>query len=220
MVPPKPNPDPIYETYRREGPRVFATLVRVLGSFELAEDALHNAFVAAAERWPREGMPKNPVAWLVSAGRFKAIDQLRRQRRMTPWSDAAEQIDTLADDGPAPDEREAVKDDRLRLIFICCHPSGLNQLKCGVDPLELDASGICCKAPIRLGLTAIASAQPSLDLPFQSLPVFDASVEALGDQNRQLGFGHVQPASMFGRVVPFETLNQAACLSGGKRFIE
>src|SRR6516164_269094 len=76
------------------------------------------------------------------------------------------------------------------------------------------------KAPIRLGLTAIASAQPSLDLPFQSLPVFDASVEALGDQNRQLGFGHVQPASMFGRVVPFETLNQAACLSGRKRFIE
>src|SRR6516162_3223257 len=99
-------------------------------------------------------------------------------------------------------------------------PSGLNQLKCGVDPLELDASGICCKAPIRLGLTAIASAQPSLDLPFQSLPVFDASVEALGDQNRQFGFGHVQPASMFGRVVPFETLNQAACLSGRKRFIE
>src|SRR6516225_6172206 len=98
--------------------------------------------------------------------------------------------------------------------------SGLNQLKCGVDPLELDASGICCKAPIRLGLTAIASAQPSLDLPFQSLSVFDASVEALGDQNRQLGFGHVQPASMFGRVVPFETLNQAACLGGRKRFIE
>src|SRR5215467_11466892 len=98
--------------------------------------------------------------------------------------------------------------------------SGLNQLKCGVDPLELDASGICCKAPIRLGLTAIASAQPSLDLPVQSLPVFDASVEALGGQNSQLGLGHVQPASMFGRVVPFETLDHAACLSGRKRFIE
>src|SRR5580704_5423440 len=88
-----PKPDPIQEIYQRDGRRVFATLVRVLGSFELAEDALHNAFVAAAESWPREGMPKNPVAWLVSAGRFKAIDQLRRQRRMTPWNAAAEQID-------------------------------------------------------------------------------------------------------------------------------
>jgi DNA-directed RNA polymerase specialized sigma24 family protein len=91
MVPAKPGP--IQEIYQREGRRVFATLVRLLGSFDLAEDALHNAFVAAAERWPREGMPKNPVAWLVSAGRFKAIDQLRRQRRMTPWNAAAEQID-------------------------------------------------------------------------------------------------------------------------------
>ena len=153
MVPPKPNPDPIYETYRREGRRVFATLVRVLGSFELAEDALHNAFVAAAERWPREGMPKNPVAWLVSAGRFKAIDQLRRQRRMTPWSDAAEQIDTLADDGPAPDEREAVEDDRLRLIFICCHPS-LSDEAC----IALTLREVC-------GLTTEAIAHATLQTP-------------------------------------------------------
>ncbi|MGH7091807.1 MAG: RNA polymerase sigma factor, partial [Stellaceae bacterium] len=123
MVPPKSDPDPMQEIYRREGRRVFATLVRLLGRFDLAEDALHNAFVAAAERWPREGMPKDPVAWLVSAGRFKAIDQLRRQRRMTPWNDAAEQVDTRADEGSALDERDAVEDDRLRLIFTCCHPS-------------------------------------------------------------------------------------------------
>jgi RNA polymerase sigma-70 factor (ECF subfamily) len=123
MVVPKTDPDPLREIYQREGRRVFATLVRLLNSFELAEDALHNAFIAAAERWPREGMPNNPVAWLVSAGRFKAIDQLRRQQRMTSWSDAAEQIDTIADTTPAPDEREAVEDDRLRLIFTCCHPS-------------------------------------------------------------------------------------------------
>ena len=128
MVPPKPNPDPIYETYRREGRRVFATLVRVLGNFELAEDALHNAFVAAAERWPREGMPKNPVAWLVSAGRFKAIDQLRRQRRMTPWSDAAERIDTLADDGPAPDERGRWK------MIACGSSSSAAILACRTRP--------------------------------------------------------------------------------------
>lgn len=102
---------------------MFATLVRLLGSFDLAEDALQNAFMAAAERWPREGMPRNPVAWLVSAGRFKAIDQLRRQRRMTPWSEAAEQVRAIADGAAAPDEREPVEDDRLRLIFTCCHPS-------------------------------------------------------------------------------------------------
>jgi RNA polymerase sigma-70 factor (ECF subfamily) len=118
-----PNLDPIQEIYRREGRHVFATLVRLLGSFELAEDALHNAFVAAAESWPREGIPKHPVAWLVSTGRFKAIDQLRRQQRMTPWNEAAEQVDTIAEEGPAPDEREVVEDDRLRLIFTCCHPS-------------------------------------------------------------------------------------------------
>jgi RNA polymerase sigma-70 factor (ECF subfamily) len=123
MGAPKPGPDPIQEIYRREGRRVFATLVRILGSFELAEDALHNAFVAAAERWPCDGMPKNPVAWLVSTGRFKAIDQLRRQKRMVSLSETGEQVEAIADELPAPDEREAVEDDRLRLIFTCCHPS-------------------------------------------------------------------------------------------------
>src|SRR5579859_3433961 len=115
--------DQLQEIYRRDGRRVFATLVRLLGSFDLAEDALHTAFIAAAERWPQEGKPRNPVAWLVSVGRFKAIDQLRRQKVMTSWSDAAEQVDAIPDDAPGPDEREAVEDDRLRLIFTCCHPS-------------------------------------------------------------------------------------------------
>src|ERR1700722_19492845 len=119
MAVPKADPDPLQEIYRRDGRRVFATLVRLLGSFELAEDALHNAFIAAAERWPREGMPRNPVAWLVSAGRFKAIDQLRRQKFVTSWSVVAEQIDEVADEAPTPDERDSVEDDRLRLIFTC-----------------------------------------------------------------------------------------------------
>lgn len=123
MIPSKPTPDPIQEIYRRDGRRVFATLVRILGGFDLAEDALHNAFVAAAERWPREGIPNNPVAWLVSTGRFKAIDQLRRQQRMTPWSEAADQVDAIAAEIPEPDQQEVVEDDRLRLIFTCCHPS-------------------------------------------------------------------------------------------------
>ena len=113
----------IQDLFRRDGRRVFASLVRLLGSFDLAEEALQNAFVAATEQWPQSGIPRNPVAWLISAGRFKAIDQLRRQRRMAPWSEVAEQVGAMADPGPGPDEREAVEDDRLRLIFTCCHPS-------------------------------------------------------------------------------------------------
>ena len=108
--------------YRREGRRVFATLVRLLGRFDLAEEALHDAFLAAAQRWPVEGVPGNPVAWLVSAGRFKAIDGLRRRARLVPWDDAAEAAEAVADDAPAWDERESIADDRLRLVFTCCHP--------------------------------------------------------------------------------------------------
>jgi RNA polymerase sigma-70 factor (ECF subfamily) len=109
--------------YRSDGRRVFATLVRLLGSFELAEDAEHDAFVAAAEQWPRDGVPANPVAWLVSTGRFKAIDRLRRDRRFANRQDMSELCETVADTAPNYDEQEAIEDDRLRLILTCCHPS-------------------------------------------------------------------------------------------------
>ncbi|GAB3419226.1 RNA polymerase sigma factor [Massilia agilis] len=109
--------------YHNDARRVFATLVRLLGSFDLAEEALHDAFIAAAETWPRDGVPNNPFAWLVSAGRFKAIDQLRRQRRFTAWDDAAGVVENLADEAPGPGEATELEDDRLRLIFTCCHPS-------------------------------------------------------------------------------------------------
>jgi RNA polymerase sigma-70 factor (ECF subfamily) len=89
--------------YRQQGRRVFATLVRLLGSFDLAEEALHDAFLAATEQWPAQGLPANPVAWLVSAGRFKAIDRLRRDRRFTPWPAALD--DSLADPAPAWDDQ-------------------------------------------------------------------------------------------------------------------
>ncbi|WP_338092570.1 RNA polymerase sigma factor [Salipiger mangrovisoli] len=115
--------DRVQEVYRRENRRVFATLVRLLGDFDLAEDALQSAFLAASERWPQQGVPRNPVAWLVSAGRFRAIDSLRRQRRMTPWSEAAEAAAGIADEASVYEELEDVEDDRLRLIFTCCHPS-------------------------------------------------------------------------------------------------
>ncbi|MGZ5198668.1 MAG: RNA polymerase sigma factor [Telluria sp.] len=117
------SPSTLDAVYRSDARRVFATLVRLLGSFDLAEEALHEAFLAAAEAWPRAGVPANPVAWLVSAGRFKIIDQLRRQRRFTPWDDAAEVIDTLADENQPDEPAEELEDDRLRLIFTCCHPS-------------------------------------------------------------------------------------------------
>ena len=109
--------------YRRDGRRVFATLVRLLGSFELAEEAEHDAFLAAVEQWPRDGVPANPVAWLVSAGRFKAIDRLRRDARFVEMDDHAEFVESIPDPAPNWDEQAAIEDDRLRLIFTCCHPS-------------------------------------------------------------------------------------------------
>jgi RNA polymerase sigma-70 factor, ECF subfamily len=108
--------------YRTESRRVFATLVRLLGDFDLAEEALHDAFRAALEQWPREGVPTNPRAWLVSAGRFKAIDGIRRRARFTAIDDVADEVEAIADETP-PWDPENIEDDRLRLIFTCCHPT-------------------------------------------------------------------------------------------------
>jgi RNA polymerase sigma-70 factor (ECF subfamily) len=109
--------------YRAESRRVFATLVRLLGDFDLAEEALAEAFRAALEQWPRAGVPANPRAWLVSAGRFKAIDAIRRRRRFDSLEEHAEFAASLADESAAPGDVEEIVDDRLRLIFTCCHPA-------------------------------------------------------------------------------------------------
>jgi RNA polymerase sigma-70 factor (ECF subfamily) len=108
--------------YRSESRRVFATLIRLLGDFDLAEEALHDAFRAALEQWPRDGVPANPRAWLVSAGRFKAIDGIRRRARFDALHDVAEEADGLADEAAGWDG-EGLEDDRLRLMFTCCHPA-------------------------------------------------------------------------------------------------
>jgi len=108
--------------YRAESRRVFATLVRLLGDFNLAEEALHDAFRAALEQWPRDGVPANPRAWLVSTGRFKAIDGVRRRSRFDSMEDVAEQVDAVIDETD-PWDSDAIEDDRLRLIFTCCHPT-------------------------------------------------------------------------------------------------
>lgn len=113
----------VEELYRAESRRVFATLIRLLGNFDLAEEALHDAFAAAAEKWPQEGVPTNPRAWLVSTGRFKAIDTLRRRTRFdASLADLAAKLDTKANALDMTDDSE-VEDDRLRLIFTCCHPA-------------------------------------------------------------------------------------------------
>jgi len=105
--------------YRAESRRVFATLVRLLGDFDLAEEALSDAFRAALEQWPSEGIPDNPRAWLVSTGRFKAIDAIRRRARFDPLEE--DHAETLAAE-EKPDA-EPIEDDRLRLVFTCCHPA-------------------------------------------------------------------------------------------------
>jgi RNA polymerase sigma-70 factor (ECF subfamily) len=111
------------EVYRTESRRVLATLIRLLGDFDLAEEALHDAFMAAMEQWAAEGVPANPRAWLVSTGRFKAIDGMRRRARFdASLGELAARIEAAAADVAEPDV-DGVDDDRLRLIFTCCHPA-------------------------------------------------------------------------------------------------
>ena len=119
--------DPVHETvnavYLSDSRRVLATLIRLLGDFDVAEEALHDAFRAALEQWPRDGVPANPRAWLVSAGRFKAIDSLRRRARFDALEDVGPAADVAVVDAQAWADEESVEDDRLRLIFTCCHPA-------------------------------------------------------------------------------------------------
>ena len=113
----------IDDIYQAESRRVFASLIRLLGDFDLAEDALQDAYIAALQQWPTQGVPNNPRAWLVSTGRFKAIDGIRRRARFDnslaalaeSFDDGTREFDEVIDDG--------IQDDRLRLIFTCCHPA-------------------------------------------------------------------------------------------------
>jgi RNA polymerase sigma-70 factor (ECF subfamily) len=109
--------------YRAESGRILATLIRLLGDFDLAEDAMQDAFAAALDRWPKDGVPDNPRAWLVTTGRFKAIDVLRRRARFDASQEKiAEQLEIHSAEANGSDE-ESLEDDRLRLIFTCCHPA-------------------------------------------------------------------------------------------------
>lgn len=114
----------VESVYRADSRRVLATLIRLLGDFDLAEEALHDAFAAALQRWPRDGVPSNPRAWLVSAGRFRAIDTIRRRARFdATLALLAERLTLDASVAESEEEVDDVEDDRLRLIFTCCHPA-------------------------------------------------------------------------------------------------
>ncbi len=115
--------DAVEQIYHSDSRQVFATLIRLLGDFDVAEEALHDAFRAALEQWPRDGVPSNPRAWLVSTGRFKAIDAIRRRARFEALPDDIEKRLIAESGDPAALEKESVGDDRLRLIFTCCHPA-------------------------------------------------------------------------------------------------
>jgi len=108
--------------YREESGRILATLIRLLGDFDLAEDVMQDSFAAALQRWPKDGVPENPRAWLVSTGRFKAIDTIRRRERFDAAQEKIVEEFGLEASDTADDADESVEDDRLRLIFTCCHP--------------------------------------------------------------------------------------------------
>ena len=115
--------DIVNRVYADESRRVLATLIRLLGDFDAAEEALHDAFRAALEQWSRDGVPANPRAWLVSAGRFKAIDAMRRRKRFESLDEPGHGVDVPVDDSDAWADEQSVEDDQLRLIFTCCHPA-------------------------------------------------------------------------------------------------
>jgi RNA polymerase sigma-70 factor, ECF subfamily len=115
--------DTVSAVYESDSRRVLATLIRLIGDFDAAEEAMHDAFRAALEQWPKEGVPGNPRAWLVSTGRFKAIDAMRRRKRFDALDDVGDAADVAVTDTAAWADEESVEDDRLRLIFTCCHPA-------------------------------------------------------------------------------------------------
>ena len=115
--------DTVASVYQADSRRVLATLIRLLGDFDTAEEALHDAFRAALEQWPRDGVPANPRAWLISTGRFKAIDGIRRRSRFDALDDVGDRGEPAVEDTAAWADEENVQDDQLRLIFTCCHPA-------------------------------------------------------------------------------------------------
>lgn len=167
--------DLLAESYRTDSRRVFATLVRLLGDFDLAEEALSDAYAAAAEQWPRQGVPANPRAWLVSAGRFKAVDTVRRRVRFDASLETiARRLDHSPEAATEPDEG-TIQDDRLRLIFTCCHPalSSASQVAltlrevCGLKTEEIAAAFLTTPSTIAQRIVRGKSKIRDAKIPYQ-----------------------------------------------------
>lgn len=146
----QPIRDWVDDYYQKESRRILATLIRLLGDFDLAEEALHDAFAIALQKWPLEGVPDNPRAWLVSTGRFKAIDQLRRRARFTALEE--EVSSELAEGSEEALDDASIEDDRLRLIFTCCHPSLATEAQ-----LALTLREVCGLTTEEIGRAFLAS---------------------------------------------------------------
>jgi RNA polymerase sigma-70 factor (ECF subfamily) len=160
--------------YRSDSRRVFATLIRLLGDIDLAEEAMHDAFASAVEQWPREGVPANPRAWLVSTGRFKGIDVIRRRARFdASLRDVAERLEVESQTAAGQDED--VEDDRLRLIFTCCHPSlppeaqGALTLRevCGLTTEEIARAFLTAPPTVAQRIVRAKAKIKSAQIPYQ-----------------------------------------------------
>ncbi len=159
--------------YRAERGRVLASLIRLLGGFELAEEALADAFTAAAQQWPRDGVPRNPRAWLVSAGRFKAIDRLRQGGRLKAAApELQRQLESEDNVQPEPQE---IEDDALRLIFVCCHPAlgidsqialTLREI-CGLTTEEIAAAFLAATTTVAQRIVRAKAKIRDLNLPYE-----------------------------------------------------
>jgi RNA polymerase sigma-70 factor, ECF subfamily len=159
--------------YRTESRRVFATLIRLIGDFDLAEEALHEAFTAAVTQWHRDGVPANPRSWLVSAGRFKAIDTIRRRNRFDSFlPEIAPEINT---NDPNLQDEEDVEDDRLRLIFTCCHPALSPEAQvaltlrevCGLTTEEIASAFLIAPATLAQRIVRAKTKIRTANIPYQ-----------------------------------------------------
>lgn len=163
----------IEDLYRTESRRILATLVRLLGDWDLAEEALSDAFSQALEHWPTEGMPANPRAWLVSAGRFRAIDKIRRQARFSALPEGFEE--RLAAPEPEPEEVLELPDDRLRMVFTCCHPALSAEARialtlrevCGLATEQIAAAFLVPPATLAQRIVRAKSKIRDAGIPFQ-----------------------------------------------------
>lgn len=161
--------------YKSESTRILATLIRLLGDLDLAEDAMHDAFRAALEEWRQKGIPENPRAWLVSVGRYKAIDRIRRQAKFDTPLEAIQEKLVNMDDDPAQQDEQSIADDQLRFIFTCCHPALSSEARaaltlrevCGLTTEEIARAYLVSPATLAQRIVRAKSKIKDAKIPYQ-----------------------------------------------------